>query len=53
MTTISHLSLFMIVLIAGILLGAADEIYENRNIKSANGGSISHPFKFFLLILQL
>lgn len=41
MTTISHLSLLVIVLVAGVLLGAADEIYESRGIKSGNGGEMS------------
>lgn len=39
MTTISHLSpmLLVIILVTGVLLGAADEIYEQRGIKSGNG----------------
>lgn len=40
MTTISHLSLLVIVLVSCVVLGAADEIYENRGIKSGNGGEM-------------
>lgn len=43
MTTISHLSpmLIVIILVTGVLLGAADEIYEQRGIKSGNGGEMA------------
>lgn len=44
MTTISHLLLFAIVIVGGVLLSAADEIYDSRSIKSANGGEIHHNF---------
>lgn len=44
MTTISNLSLFVLLLVTGILLGAADELYENRAIKSPNGGETQKKF---------